>query len=237
VAVQDQAKRLLGPAHLGRKLSLVGLALAILAVYGMFATYSVDANSRVEGRIERALVAPFDGFVRSAPRRAGDIVKEGDPIATLDDRDLWLQRSSWIAERQQRRFEYDRALGSRDRAEANIAQAQIEKASAQVALLDEKLARSNIVAPFTGVIAEGDLSRAVGGPVHAGDTFPHRASQRLPGHARCRRRSACRHLRRSVRPIANNLVAGSAIPDSRRTHNASGRGAGRPHGVSCGGDS
>jgi hypothetical protein len=171
VAVQDQVKRLLGPAHFGRKLAVISSILAILAVNGIFATYSVDANARVEGRIERALVAPFEGFVRSASLRAGDVAQEGDVLATLDDRDLWLQRSSWIAERQQRRLEYDRALGSRDRVEANIAQAQIEKAAAQVALLDEKLARAKIVAPFTGVVVEGDLSRAIGGPVHVGDVL------------------------------------------------------------------
>jgi multidrug resistance efflux pump len=170
-AIQAQAKQLLGPARYGQKLALIVLILVILAINGVFATYYVDANARVEGRVERALVAPFDGFVRSARLRAGDVAQQGEVLATLDDRDLWLQHSSLSAERQQRRLEYDRALGSRDRAEANIAQAQIEKAGAQIALLDEKLGRAKIIAPFTGVIVEGDLSRAVGGPVHAGDTL------------------------------------------------------------------
>jgi multidrug resistance efflux pump len=168
-AIEAQAKQLLGPAHYGQKLALVALILAVLAINGVYATYYVDTSARVEGRVERALVAPFDGFVRSARLRAGDVAQEGDVLATLDDRDLWLQHSSLSAERQQRRLEYDRALGSRDRAEANIAQAQIEKAGAQIALLDEKLSRAKIIAPFTGVIVEGDLSRSVGGPVHAGD--------------------------------------------------------------------
>jgi Barrel-sandwich domain of CusB or HlyD membrane-fusion len=170
-AIHEQAKQLFGPARYGQKLALIGLILVVLAINGVFATYYVDANARVEGRVERALVAPFDGFVRSARLRAGDVAQEGEVLATLDDRDLWLQHSSLSAERQQRRLEYDRALGSRDRAEANIAQAQIEKAGAQIALLDEKLGRAKIIAPFTGVIVEGDLSRGVGGPVHAGDTL------------------------------------------------------------------
>jgi hypothetical protein len=168
-AVQAQAKQLLGPGRYGQKLSLIGLIAGVLAINGVFATYYVDANARIEGRVERALVAPFDGFVRSARLRAGDVAQEGEVLATLDDRDLWLQHASLSAERQQRRLEYDRALGSRDRAEANIARAQIEEAGAQIALLDEKLGRAKIIAPFTGVIVEGDLSRAVGGPVHTGD--------------------------------------------------------------------
>jgi Barrel-sandwich domain of CusB or HlyD membrane-fusion len=170
-AFRAQAKHLLGPGRYGQKLGLIGLILGVLAINGVFATYYVDANARVEGRVERALVAPFDGFVRSARLRAGDVAQEGEALATLDDRDLWLQHSSLSAERQQRRLEYDRALGSRDRAAANIAQAQIEKAGAEIALLDEKLGRAKIVAPFTGAIVEGDLSRTVGGPVHPGDTL------------------------------------------------------------------
>jgi len=168
---RNQVERLLGPAHLGRKLAVALLLCGLVAIWGVYAVYYVDATARVEGRIERTIVAPFDGFVRTASVRAGDVAREGEPIATLDDRDLLLQRLSWIAERQQRRLEYNRALGSRDRAAANIAQAQIEKAEAQVSLVDDMLGRAKILAPFTGVVVEGDLSRSIGGPVHTGDVL------------------------------------------------------------------
>src|SRR5205814_1236754 len=58
-----------------------------------------------------------------------------------------------------------------DRAKAQIAQAQYEQARAQVALLDEQLARAAIRAPFDGIVVKGDLSQSLGGAVKRGDVL------------------------------------------------------------------
>jgi hypothetical protein len=112
--VAKEAGRLLGPGHIGRKLSVV--AVAAVALFFSFATgdYRVVANGQVEGAVRRSIAAPFDGFVSEAPLRAGDVVHSGDLLAALDIRDLTLERLRWVTERQQHLYEYDQALGKRD---------------------------------------------------------------------------------------------------------------------------
>lgn len=166
-----QLVRLLGPRHFGRKLAVLGIAGLVAAGWLATASYQAVAEARVEGRIQRALVAPFDGFVGEAPVRAGDIVAEGQELARLDDRDLTLERLNRVTERQQRQLAYDRALGGRDRAEAGIARAQIEESDAQIELLDGLIERARLVAPFAGVVVAGDLSRSIGSTVRRGEVL------------------------------------------------------------------
>ena len=131
--------------------------------------YRVTADARVEGRIQRVLVAPFDGYIASQAARAGDQVSSGTVLATLDDRDLSLEHLRWTTTRQQRQAEYDQALANRDRAGINIVRAQIQQAEAQIALIEEQLARTRLVAAFDGVIVAGDLSQSVGSAVKRGE--------------------------------------------------------------------
>jgi len=44
----------------------------------------------------------------------------------------------------------------------------MQEAESQLALVDEKLTRANIVAPFDGIIVSGDLSQLLGSPVEQG---------------------------------------------------------------------
>jgi RND family efflux transporter MFP subunit len=119
----------------------------------------------VEGEVRRTIAAGLDGYIGSEHARAGQVVHQGDVLATLDDSELNLQRLRWMATRQQHQLELDRALATGTRADVNIDSAQIAEAAAEIALLDAQLARTRIVAPFDGLITNGDLSQSVGMPV------------------------------------------------------------------------
>ncbi len=164
-----QTVRLIGPRYPGRK--LVVLALGALVAFFATATgeYRVSANARLEGAVLRAITAPFDGYIASQGARAGQIVSEGEILASLDDEELAIERLKWETRRLQHLTEYDRALAERERSEALIVQAQIEQAQAQVALLDAQLARIDLRAPFDGIVVTGDLSQSVGAAVKRGD--------------------------------------------------------------------
>jgi RND family efflux transporter MFP subunit len=170
-SIWREIERLFGPHYAARKLiALAGLALAF--VFFLWTdTYRVTADATIEGRVQRAIAASFNGFVRDAPRRAGDVVREGDVVATLDDRDLVLERLKWSTERQRRVFEQERALGDRNRAEQRIATSQIQQADAQIKLVDEQLARTRLTAPFDGVIVSGDLTQSIGASVQRGQVL------------------------------------------------------------------
>jgi RND family efflux transporter MFP subunit len=167
-SVSTQLHRLVGPNYFGRKLVAGTLVLLVLLFSTVSGDYRVTSPAVLEGLVQRSVVAPFEGYLASQRVRAGETVEEGDVLATLDDRDLSLERLRWFTTHRQRLAEYDRALAEGDRAEANIIRAQIDQAKARIQLLDEQLARTRIVAPFTGIIVAGDLSQAVGATVERG---------------------------------------------------------------------
>jgi hypothetical protein len=164
-------KALFGPRRPTLKLAFI-LALSVIG-YATLAQgeFRIAAKAVVEGAVQRAAVAPFDGFISSAPARAGDVVSDGHVLAALDDRDLKLEVVRWQSELAQQLQKYDDALGKRDRSAARIATALIDQTRAQLALVEDKLARAKIRAPFAGVVVSGDLSQSIGSPIERGKTL------------------------------------------------------------------
>ncbi len=163
--------RLLGPRHMVLKLS--SLTLLAVIVFFSFAEgdYRITADAVLEGTIQRAVAAPMAGFVAQAGVRAGDFVRAGQVMTVLDDRDLRLERLRWVGQLSQRQREYSEALAARERAKVRVLAAQIEQAKAQIGLLQEQLARTQIKAPFDGIVVAGDLSQSLGAPVERGDVL------------------------------------------------------------------
>ena len=170
-SAKAQIKKLVGPRNTGMKLT-VGIAAALLFVFVFIdGDYRVTADARLEGTVQRVLSAPMVGYIAEANVRAGDTVTEGQVMATLDDRDLKLERLKWVSQRSQRQREQSEARSLRDRAQAGILAAQIEQADAQIALLEEQLARVAVTAPFDGIVVAGDLSQSLGAPVERGEVL------------------------------------------------------------------
>ena len=163
--------RLFGPRHVALKLS--ALAAVAVVAFLVFARgdYRVTADGSLEGTIQRALAAPVAGYLSDAQSRAGDIVKAGQVMATLDDRDLRLERLKWATQRAKQQREYSDALAKQELAKAQVLRTQIEQADAQLTLLDEQLSRLKITSPFDGVVVSGDLSQQLGAPVERGNTL------------------------------------------------------------------
>jgi len=170
-SAKAEIQRLLGPRNVGLKLTY-GTAVALLLLFAFVnGNFRVTADARLEGTVQRVIAAPMAGYLARAEVRAGDTVNEGQVMASLDDRDLRLERLKWMSQRSQREREQSEALANRDRAQAGILAAQIEQADAEVALLDEQLARVAVAAPFDGIVVSGDLSQALGAPVERGDVL------------------------------------------------------------------
>jgi biotin carboxyl carrier protein len=167
-SLRNQFARLFGPGHLWRKLFAVVLIAAAAALSLVKDAYKVDANAQIEGLVLRAVVAPYDGFIKESVARAGDAVKEDQVLATLEDRDLLLERLKWVTERQQRLYEYDKALAGRQPAVINVVRAQIDQAEAQIKLVDTQLVRNQLRSPIDGQIVSGDLSQLIGTAVQRG---------------------------------------------------------------------
>lgn len=140
--------------------------LAVLALYP--ADFRVSSRASVEGAIQRVAAAPFQGYIREAPARAGDLVRQGQVLAVLEDKDLKLERLRWESELEVSVRKEREAMAKADRVSLRLASAQANQARAQLDLTLEKLSRVQVTAPFDGVVVQGDLSQQLGSPVEQG---------------------------------------------------------------------
>ena len=170
-AARQQLGHLIGPRHVAMKLTVVAV-LGVVA-FCVFARgeYRVSAPSVMEAQILRAATAPFNGYIAEARRRAGDLVRTGDVLCVLDDRELRLERLKWLSQHEQLVKQSHEAMAKRAAAQVSILAAQIDQAAAQLALLDDQLSRTRMLAQFDGVIVKGDLSQALGAPVERGQVL------------------------------------------------------------------
>jgi len=165
---RNALREVLGPNHPGLKLG-AALLLLFLAVISLWQTdHRISARTVVQGSTQQAAVAPFEGFLAAAFVRAGETVRKGQPLARLDDRDLQLERSRWRAEREQLQRRYQVAQAQADRAVMGVLAAQLNQAEAQLSLVDERLGRATVTAPYDGVVVSGDLSQQIGSPLETG---------------------------------------------------------------------
>jgi len=166
-----QLKKFIGAGHLALKLSTIILAALVIFFYYATGEYRVTSTVSLEGTIQRAVCAPFNGYITEARARAGDVVKEGELLCLLDDRDLKLERLKWVTQREQILKQYHEAMAKHDRPQIQINRAKIDQAEAQISLLNEQLTRTQVAAPFRGVIMKGDLSQSLGAPVERGQVL------------------------------------------------------------------
>lgn len=170
-SLKRQVIRLFGPRHLGRKAALLvfgGLAAWLSTATG---EYRIPATTVLEPSIRRSVVSPFNGYVKEAFARPGDVVLKGKPLCTLDDRDLHLERSRWQNQKTQYERQKQEAVAVNDRAKANIIASQLEQADAQLNMVERQLKRTSLVAPFDGIVVSGDLSQRIDGAVEQGEVL------------------------------------------------------------------
>jgi biotin carboxyl carrier protein len=159
----------LGAQYTWTKLAILGcLALAAFLVFAK-GWYKVKAPFVFEAISQYKIAAPFDGFLKSVDVEVGDRIVEGQTaLAELDTAELRLQLASIKAEQAGYLKQADAALRDGKTAEAQIAQANADKAQAQMDLLSYRISRARILSPVTGTLVSGDLKRQIGAPVETG---------------------------------------------------------------------
>jgi RND family efflux transporter MFP subunit len=163
--------KLFGQRHLPLKVGVALSAVLLIWLSLASATFRISSDSVLEAEICRSVVAPQQGYIAAAHVRAGDLVREGDVLLTLDDQELRLEQRKWQSQLAQLLKEYRKALAGYDRAEVAILNAKRAQAAAQLRLVEHQLARVTLVAPFSGLIVKGDLSQALGSPVTRGEVL------------------------------------------------------------------
>lgn len=169
IALRDMAAQTLGRRHLvAKSLILVGLMSTAL-LFVLQGDRVIVADAVVQGTEMRTLSAAFAGFIAEAPHREGDSIEKGALLVRMDDREFTLELTRLAAMRAQTELELDKAIAERNRAEAGLVESRLRQIAAQIALSEQQIARSRIVAPFDGVVVSGDLSRSIGRSVEQGE--------------------------------------------------------------------
>ena len=149
----------------------VGLAVAIVFVTlaNWQVPYFIKAEATVEGVQLRQIGASFEGFIAEAPVREGDKVAAGDLLVRLDDREQALELLRLTTQEEEIGFELDRTVGEQDPAAAQILRARLQQIEAQRQLIEERMRRMQMTAPFDAVVLSGDPTRSVGRAVAQGE--------------------------------------------------------------------
>ncbi|MBC8377825.1 MAG: HlyD family efflux transporter periplasmic adaptor subunit [Planctomycetes bacterium] len=160
-------EKLFGPRYLIWK-AVASLLMLLLMAGFVHIDYRVTAKTVIEGEIQRVISAPFDGFVGSTYVRAGDTVEQGQLLASLDDRELMIEKVRWSSERDQYDNRLREAMATHDLTAVQVLGAQLSQAQAELNLVTKKIEYAQLVAPFDGLVVSGDLSQQVGAPVEVG---------------------------------------------------------------------
>ncbi len=135
---EEQLTKVFGPGYPVRKFVLCTLSVVILFFSIVTGGYRVTAPSILEGVVQRAIIAPYDGFVAEANHREGETVNKGQILAKMDVRDLVLERMKWSSQQKQYSLEYHQAMAENKIADAKILQEQIKQADSQLSLIEEQ---------------------------------------------------------------------------------------------------
>jgi len=162
----------LGPAHTWSKVvALMCSAVMLFLIFGK-GNFRPEASFVLEATEQQVIPAPFDGYIKNVDVEINEMVDENSTVlAELDTADLRLQLAAAKAE--MAGYFKQAAAASRDRetAKAQIAQANADKISAQIDLLNYNISRARMVSPITGIVVKGDLKREIGAPVKTGDVL------------------------------------------------------------------
>lgn len=161
-----------GPRHTWAK--VISLLLLTVLLLGLLLriSYRVDATFTLRANEKRVIAAAFDGFIEEAAAYPGSTARKGGTLLarleTAETKSRLLTR-----EAEARAYGKEAALALREgkTADSQIAAAKAEQAEAECAMLRERIARAEIIAPIDGVVLTGDWKNRLGGPVKMGDTL------------------------------------------------------------------
>jgi biotin carboxyl carrier protein len=163
---------LIGPRYTWMKILAIlisGLILFLIYAKGQF---RAEAPFALEATYQQVVCASFDGYIKSVNVEVGDTVKEKETIlAELDTAELRLQLAAAKAEQAGYLTQFQSAMRDGETAEAQIAQANSDKAQAQIDLLNYLIEQGKVISPISGAVVKGDLKRQIGAPVKTGDVL------------------------------------------------------------------
>ena len=152
----------------------LGVAAILSALLFWPVHLSVLADAKVVAREPRIVAAPIDGVIREMRVRPNQMVAPGDVLWSFDDTELSATRL--IAEKrvmvlkaEQARAEQSAFRDPKARAEITVLSSKLAEGEAEFNWTVDRLARTEVRAPMSGVLMFDDPVNWVGRPVKVGE--------------------------------------------------------------------
>ena len=133
--------------------------------------HRISCDAEVNPIIRRFVAAPFEGILESSNVASGDIVEQGQLLASLDEDEMRLQVSSISADQELARKAKTSALANGEALEAQQARLEFKKLSYKRELLAERSENLEIHSPIRGVVLKSELEDADGAPLSKGQVL------------------------------------------------------------------
>ena len=170
-AIRARFASILGYRHTGWKLAGLSFLLALGACCLIPITHKVKAPFVLRTQASADLTAPFAGYIDTVLVDVGEVVEKGQLLATLDRRELVMQQTELEAERDRNLSDARRYEAEGDLSQMKLSQLAVEQADTKLAVIAYRLARTELRAPFAGVIVEGDLKERLSSPTQVGEVL------------------------------------------------------------------
>ena len=161
-----------GPRHTWAKVTTILVLAAALFLIFAEGEYRAEASFVLEGTQRQVVPAPFDGFLKTVNVEVSDaILANQTSLGELDTAELRLKLAEAKADKAGYLKQRDAAMRDGETAQAQIAEANADKAQAQIDLLEYMIGQAKLLSPLSGTVVEGDLKRQIGAPVKTGDVL------------------------------------------------------------------
>jgi multidrug resistance efflux pump len=177
MGIRKGAAFAVGNKHTWVKLLVIGLfGLILFTVFGQ-GNNDAEGSFQFESTVQQALVAPFEGKLESVLVKPDDTVKTGQELAKLETKDLEDKLTKAQSDLAGSIVDANSALGKVHQdpskmADYQIAQAQQEKAKAEIAWLEQMIRDASIRSPIDGkVVSDTDWTRQFRPFVKVGDVI------------------------------------------------------------------
>ena len=146
------------------------LALAVIVGW-MPVTYRLSCSSLIEPVQRRFSVAPHDGLMQTTEVEPGDMVTQGQTIATMDGRQVQWELVGLIAQQHRAGKQHDAFLAAHKTTDALQAELERQRLQSQIDLLEFQQSNLTLKAPISGVVLAGSVDRRENFPVDQGDVL------------------------------------------------------------------
>ena len=145
------------------------LAGAALVVLLLPVPDGVGAPMTIEPLVRRVVTAPASARIEAVKVEPGDAVTAGQLLVELDSAPVEREREEAQSALQGAAGEAGRARADGDVDAERIAQFKVAQLAAQLALLEARLAETQVIAPIAGIVGGEDLRRRIGAGIQRGE--------------------------------------------------------------------